>query len=236
MPRPEIMHNFLGNKGNLGLCFIRRSRGQVVSNFFVSKHITDKTILSSLDNANIAPLYIYPNIDSDAHKKSFLDTTHWPPDVKKCGRVPNLNPEFVQEMEQKLGMTFTTENVGDLQSTFGPENIFTYIYAVLHSPTYRERYSELLKIDFPRLPLTSNIDLFRDLCVLGADLVALHLMEDNYEAASWNQGRDISPYLHLITHFTGGNNGTTIGSFSKSKCYEEGRVYIDTSLGKSGSY
>lgn len=176
-PRPEIMQNFLGNKGNLGLCFIRRSRGQIVSNFFVSKHITDKTILSSLDNANVAPLYIYPNIDSDAKQKSLLDTTHWPPDGTKCGRVPNLNPEFVREMEQKLGITFTTDNVGDMQSTFDPEDIFNYIYAVLHSPTYRERYAEFLKMDFPRVPLTWNVNLFGKLCGLGQELVGLHLLE-----------------------------------------------------------
>ena len=58
-----------------------------------------------------------------------------------------------------------------------PEDIFNYVYAVLHSPTYRTRYSEFLKIDFPRLPLTSSLDLFRALSQLGGELVALHLME-----------------------------------------------------------
>lgn len=50
-------------------------------------------------------------------------------------------------------------------------------YAVFHAPTYRRRYAEFLKIDFPRVPLTANADLFRALCHLGAELVALHLME-----------------------------------------------------------
>jgi len=53
----------------------------------------------------------------------------------------------------------------------------SYIYATFHSPTYRTRYSEFLKIDFPRVPLTSNLELFRELCVLGEGLVALHLMD-----------------------------------------------------------
>jgi len=57
------------------------------------------------------------------------------------------------------------------------EDIFCYSYAVLHSPTYRNRYAEFLKIDFPRLPLTSCIELFRALAKLGGELVALHLME-----------------------------------------------------------
>jgi predicted helicase len=50
---------------------------------------------------------------------------------------------------------------------------------MLHSPTYRSRYAEFLKMDFPRLPLTSNTELFRMLCALGDDLIALHLMENH---------------------------------------------------------
>jgi len=66
---------------------------------------------------------------------------------------------------------------GHGHGTFGPEDVFHYLYAVLHSPTYRTRYAEFLKIDFPRIPLTSSLDLFRTLCDLGAELVALHLLK-----------------------------------------------------------
>ena len=74
-------------------------------------------------------------------------------------------------------MQFIPDGKGDLQQTFGPEDIFHYMYAVFHSPTYRTHYAEFLKIDFPRLPLTSNTELFRQLCTLGEQLVGLHLME-----------------------------------------------------------
>ena len=60
---------------------------------------------------------------------------------------------------------------------FTPEDIFNYAYAVFHSPTYRSRYAEFLKIDFPRLPLTSDKELFKSLAEKGAELVSLHLME-----------------------------------------------------------
>jgi len=60
---------------------------------------------------------------------------------------------------------------------FGPEDIFHYAYAVFHSPAYRERYAEFLRIDFPRLPLTSDVALFRALCAAGEELVGLHLLE-----------------------------------------------------------
>jgi predicted helicase len=64
-----------------------------------------------------------------------------------------------------------------LPQGIAPEDIFDYAYAVFHSPTYRTRYAEFLKIDFPRLPLTSNLKLFRALAAKGAELVALHLLE-----------------------------------------------------------
>lgn len=68
---------------------------------------------------------------------------------------------------------------GDLKKTFGPEDILSYIYAVFHSPTYRSRYAEFLKIDFPRVPITSNVDMFGTLCGFGSELVSLHLMESD---------------------------------------------------------
>ncbi|MEE3715707.1 type ISP restriction/modification enzyme [Tumidithrix elongata RA019] len=76
-----------------------------------------------------------------------------------------LSDEFLAAITKKLGYTPT------------PEAIFYYIYAVFHSPTYRDRYKEFLKIDFPRVPLTSDDRLFRQLGQYGEELVALHLMK-----------------------------------------------------------
>ncbi len=61
-------------------------------------------------------------------------------------------------------------------ATFGPEDVFHYAYTIFYSPTYRERYAEFLKIDFPRLPLTSDKNLFATLVQLGGQLVDLHLL------------------------------------------------------------
>jgi len=58
-----------------------------------------------------------------------------------------------------------------------PEDIIYYIYALLYSNSYRNRYAGFLKIDFPRLPLTNSLELFKALSKLGGELVALHLME-----------------------------------------------------------
>jgi predicted helicase len=58
-----------------------------------------------------------------------------------------------------------------------PEEIFYYIYAVLYSPTYRKRYEEFLKIDFPRVPLSHDYEKFKNLSELGKELVELHLLK-----------------------------------------------------------
>ena len=58
-----------------------------------------------------------------------------------------------------------------------PELILQYCYAVLYSNTYREKYAEFLKIDFPRIPFTKNYDLFKELSALGSELVELHLLK-----------------------------------------------------------
>jgi len=76
-------------------------------------------------------------------------------------------------------LQFILDGEGDLKKTFGPEDIFYYAYAVFHSPTYRTRYAEFLKIDFPRLPLTSDKELFAQLVAKGKELVELHLLKSS---------------------------------------------------------
>jgi predicted helicase len=95
---------------------------------------------------------------------------------KNIGRA-NLSPLFMRTVTAHLQWNWLDAGHGDLEQTIGPEDIFAYIYALLYSPTYRERYAPFLKRDFPRVPLTSNQNLFRSLCILGKQLVKLHLME-----------------------------------------------------------
>jgi predicted helicase len=184
---------------------------------FCAKHIVDFNMFYRGGNVNI-PLYLYPTeseieagtgvarsrMIKEAQKalekktetkdltkeqdriegliKRLFPQEHYP-------RWPNLSPDFIDDVSQRLGLRFVPEGRGDLKETFGPEDAFHYIYAVLHSPTYRERYKEFLRIDFPRIPLTSDLELFEALCQKGADLVALHLLEPSYGAASWNRNK-----------------------------------------------
>ncbi len=86
-------------------------------------------------------------------------------------------------------MGLQQKGVLGLPTGLTPEDIFHYAYGVLHSPCYRSRYAEFLKINFPRLPLTGHLDLFRALARLGGEFTALHLLE------SPALGQPITQYL-----------------------------------------
>jgi hypothetical protein len=116
-------------------------------------------------------LYLYPRTT----KQRLFDTDKSSQAVE--GRSSNLSSTFVNDLASRLDLKFVPDGRGDLQQNFGPEDIFNYMYAIFHSPAYRERYAEFLKIDFPRLPLTSSVNLFCELCKLGDRLVDLHLMK-----------------------------------------------------------
>ncbi len=182
--RPQLNQQF--NDLNLGLVAIRRSREHHSSNFFVTQLLADKSILSSADNANIFPLYIHPN-QSDQQISL----------IKKS--ESNLTPTFLKSIEKKF------------RDQPKPEAIFYYIYAILHSPVYRQRYGEFLRLDFPRIPFTNNEQLFHDLEQKGQALVELHLLK--------------SPKLHqLITRVGGeGNNAVTEVTYKS----QEQRIYIN---------
>jgi len=82
----------------------------------------------------------------------------------ETSRTTNLKKEIVSEIENACGKIF-------------PENLFNYIYAILHSPNYREKYKEFLKIDFPRVPYPKDTKTFKKLVAFGAELRSLHLLE-----------------------------------------------------------
>jgi predicted helicase len=62
-------------------------------------------------------------------------------------------------------------------NTITKEDIFHYVYAVLHNPQYLEKYQLNLKRDFPRIPFYEN---FVQWAEYGKQLMELHL---NYETA-----------------------------------------------------
>ncbi len=155
---------------NIALLAMRQvALGEEYSHFGVSRSIVDnRAFFSNRGILEVFPLYHYITPEDTA---GTLFAT------QEITREPNLSPQFIAAVKDKLGLAFTPDGKGDMETTFGPEDVFHYAYAVFHSPTYRERYAEFLKIDFPRLPLTSDRALFKALAEKGEELVALHLME-----------------------------------------------------------
>ena len=176
-PAWDVMQHVVRGR-NVSIVFSRQaSRG--FRHVFVTRGLT---YVNALDTAGLfgsgpcAPLYLYPQERADGQQRlGETETSSWP--AGRDGRVPNLCTKLIAEMEAKLGLKFVSDGMGDGKKTFGPEDVFDYIYAIFHSPTYRKRYAEFLKIDFPRVPLTSDRKLLWKLVSLGRELVALHLLE-----------------------------------------------------------
>ena len=153
-PRYDLMRHMIHGP-NIGLIFNRQVVGDSVSHFSVSRDITchGTFYLGNKGQDYLAPLYL--------HDDDLLSN------ISGSGK-PNFTPAFTALLRNKLACAA-------LKLT--PEDIFYYIYGVFHSPGYRSRYAEFLKIDFPCLPLTGDLELFRTLAKLGSELVALHLLE-----------------------------------------------------------
>ena len=160
--RFDFMQNFLAN--NYAISLVRRSRNNAFVLPYLTQNIVDKCIISTLDNANIFPLYIYPETNGQQTIEQLIK------------RTPNLHAEIVKQIAEKLGLTFTKEKEVT-ENTFAPIDILDYIYAVLHSPIYREKYKEFLKIDFPRVPYPKDKDTFWILVKLGGEIRQIHLLE-----------------------------------------------------------
>ena len=164
--RRKVMSHMISGE-NLGLLFNRSVKNIEYNHAFVTDVIPDYHLFET-GNASlcILPIYLYP----DPSGISDLNTKD------KLTRTPNLDPEIVSDIAKAVGLIFTAEKE-DTAGTFAPIDILDYIYAVLHSPTYRETYKEFLKTDFPRVPYPSDAETFWQLVALGGELRQIHLLE-----------------------------------------------------------
>ena len=154
MPRREVMQHLL--QENLALITSRMTKGETFRHAQVAHTVVEKICMSprTSNNGFVFPLYLYPDgtrHDLFAH-------------LEPSEREPNLNPKLVAALAAAYGAEPT------------PEAIFHYVYGVLYAPTWRERYAEFLRIDFPRVPFTADADLFAGVAARGERLTELHLL------------------------------------------------------------
>ena len=165
--REKIMSQ-MQHDDNIALLVGRQ--GQVCGNniwnlAYIAKGIVDFNVFYR-GGGNVFPLYVYKE------------------NMGKEERIVNFKTELYEKIAKGLNYlpcfddNILVDPVEGVDGVLYPQDLFDYIYAVLHSPSYRERYKEFLKIDFPRIPYPTDAEKFRDLAEKGAELRQLHLMED----------------------------------------------------------
>lgn len=159
--RYNVMKNFTPGT-NLGLVLMRNLVNTSIYNtVLISNTLVDINFYGF--QSYVFQLYLY---DDNAQQKSFFENT----------RKPNLNMDIVHNFEQRSGLIFMPEK-DESKGTFAPIDIFDYIYGILYSDKYRNKYKEFLKIDFPRVPYPKNAEYFFNIAKYGKQLRQLHLME-----------------------------------------------------------
>ena len=174
-PRKDIMKHLVND--NFSFVTTRLNRGLSAGYCFISNTVLDLHLLdSAADSLQVFPLYLYPDQKTDG---IFTEKDTSASSVPN--RKPNLNLEIVEQIAKKIGLEFVPEKINNssltINNSFAPIDILDYIYAVLHSPTYREKYKEFLKIDFPRVPYPKDKETFWQLVKLGGELRQIHLLE-----------------------------------------------------------
>ena len=225
-PRTEAMPHLLAGE-NVGLIFMRQvAMGDAYTHFGASRHPVDnRAFYSNKGIMSFGPLYLYPGVG----KADLSLFSRWA--KGKDGRTPNLDSGFVEQIAAATELRFVSDGCGDLRKAFGPEDVVAYIYAVFHSPGYRERYEAQLKLDFPRVPLPGSVDLFRRLAVEGHHLLALHLLE------SPKLGKPITTYTgpkNPEVGRVGWSNGTVWLDAGKTNAREGHRATKPGTIGLQG--
>ncbi|MDO8587660.1 MAG: type ISP restriction/modification enzyme [Armatimonadota bacterium] len=191
-PRTKVMRNML--QENLALVTPRRVE-HVGSwqHAFVCPGLSEHVAVSLKTTDYHYPLYLYPDGKRDLFSHFEI-----------ADREPNLNPKLITALAQAYGREPT------------PEEVFHYIYGVLYAPSYREKYAQFLRMDFPRVPFTSDAELFAEVSALGRRLTELHLLR--------------SPELNPPAAKFEGQGDGRVGTGAKAGLrYERGerRVYIN---------
>lgn len=160
-PRNEVMRHMLAGD-NVAIVARRQMLPTQPCNYFwITDGITLDGIIRS-DNRgseSVFPLYLREGDDDG---------------VTHCRA--NFSDQFVAEATRTLGLNWNNVGAGDVGSSFGPEDLAYYCYALFFSPTYRERYAEALRTDFPCIFLPRDSQLFWRLRELGARLADSHLL------------------------------------------------------------
>jgi predicted helicase len=198
MPRQEVMGHML--QENTGLITVRQVAEGVFNHCLAADTIVESRVTTSNKGiAYIFPLYIY--LFQNQKNRGLFNY------LRSEGSIhgkPNIHPKIYNLLRQ----------IDGFDPLPSPEMIFYYIYAILHSGIYREKYRDHLKFDFPRIPFTSDFDLFMQLSGLGERLAAVHLMKSH-------------ELLRTFSKYEIGGSDMVYRPLFKPSIERDGRVYIN---------
>lgn len=151
---------------NIALITVRQLASLPHNHFWVVNRPSEQCVISTRtkEGGVVFPLYLYP--DKNELKFEKLDQ-----EVSSA----NFSSSFIFQLKDGMKEAGLAE-----PAELSAEEIFRYIYAIFYSPGYRSRYAEFLKVDFPRIPLPSKLELFRKLASLGEQLISHHLLLSEY--------------------------------------------------------
>lgn len=182
-PVYDIMQHLL--KDNIALCIPRQTINDgLFRHCLVTKNIADINLLQSAKGQNTFPLYLYGNA-----KTSLLGEE----------KTTNFTDNF---------KAYKSEHLAE----FSDEDIFYYIYGLLHSPTYRTSYNEFLKSDFPRIDFGYDI---AKIAKHGEELAKLHLLSHDIfeDSSAWG--------------LTKVGDDLSVSFGRKADLYVDGKIYLN---------
>ena len=160
-PRRELMSHVAWRE-NLCLNVVRQTKASEWKHALISDDPTPAVFVEIKDGSSVLPLYLYEPPEREKIKGGLFDEAD---PFKGKERLENFSQQFRVFMDNKY------------KHRYSPEDILGYVYAVLHSPTYRQKYQDFLKIDFPRTPFVAECETFEALSKLGWELVQAHLLK-----------------------------------------------------------
>lgn len=203
----EVMQHML-HADSIGLVSARSNKSPTQDQFFVTNRMTEVKAGEATTGSVLFPLWIYADQDED--EETLVSAA-----AVNGYRTPNLSQEISSLLKERLGLDLAPDESGDLTSTVGPRDILAYVYAVVHSRTYRIRYGGFLRTDYARIPITAELETFQLLCNLGRHLMDLHLLS----APGLDQGPTV---------------GTTAGSYVVESIPVSQRWVADDVVQQSG--
>jgi len=187
-PRYETSKHLL--KDNLGLLFTKSLTSNYFAHSFVVDSIVECGLLSSRTSefTFIAPLYLYQD------------------NLTEVIKTPNFTKEFRDFISNKPYSNAT------------PEEILAYIYAVLYHPGYRKKYLEYLKFEYPKIPFTDDINIFKKMVNFGKELIDLHLL------------KKIPEYEEIFINSDTDDYSRTVEKLTPKQRYKDNCIYINKNL------